>query len=108
MRLLVPALLFAFAAAPASGEEASEQIPTLSVTGQGQASAEPDVATVRLGATAQAPEAAEAQQQVNQLMNRTIAAVRDLDIPEKQITTVTIPGSWLTVPATRCRSRSMI
>src|SRR5690349_10160572 len=64
--------------------------PSLTVTGQGEASADPDLAVVRLGATAQAEEASRAQEQVNEIMKRATQAVRDRGVGEKQIGTAGI------------------
>ncbi len=61
--------------------------PTLSVTGEAQVSARPDRAVVVLGAIAQSEQADAAQQQINQIMTRAIAAVRDAGIAEEQIQT---------------------
>lgn len=64
--------------------------PSLTVTGQGEASADPDLAVVRLGATVQAQEASRAQEQVNEIMKRATQAVRDRGVGEKQIGTAGI------------------
>lgn len=63
------------------------QPPTLRVTGNAQTQAAPDRAQVRLGAMAQAPEAAQAQEQVNQVMQRALTAVRELGIDQANIRT---------------------
>ena len=63
------------------------QPPALRVTGNAQTQAAPDHAQVRLGAFAQAAEAAQAQDQVNQIMQRALAAVKELGIDEKNIRT---------------------
>lgn len=63
------------------------QPPTLRVTGSAQTQAAPDHARVRLGAFSQAAEAAQAQDQVNQVMQRALAAVKGLGIDEKSIRT---------------------
>lgn len=57
------------------------------VAGEGEVQADPDHATVRLGAVAQAEDAAAAQQQVNQVMQRALEAVRNLGVDEKNIRT---------------------
>lgn len=61
--------------------------PTLTVTGRGEVSAAPDRAVVRLGAIAQDEHAAAAQNQVNEIMNKALADIRALGIPEQQIAT---------------------
>jgi uncharacterized protein len=76
--------------APAAAQEAGADaslVPTLGVRGQGQARVEPDVATVRLGALAQAETARQAQEQVNRTANAILQAIRGLDVPAEQIQT---------------------
>lgn len=63
------------------------QPPVLRVTANAQTQAAPDHATVRLGAVAQAAEAQQAQEQVNQIMVRAMEAVRALGIEEKDVRT---------------------
>lgn len=63
------------------------QPPMLRVSGNAQTQAAPDHATVRLGAVAQAAEAQQAQEQVNQIMVRALEAVRALGIEEKDVRT---------------------
>jgi uncharacterized protein len=67
---------------------APEREPFLRVAGEAEVSAEPDRAVVTLGVTAQAPEARAAQEQVNQSMQRVVAAVVAADVPAGQIQTV--------------------
>jgi uncharacterized protein YggE len=61
--------------------------PTLTVSGTGEAFGAPDRAVVRLGAVAQAPQAADAQKQVGEIVARTIDALKQLGIDEKAIRT---------------------
>lgn len=61
--------------------------PTLTVTGDGESSARPDRAVVRLGATAQAETASAAQEQVSRVMQDAIAAIREAGIREEMIST---------------------
>jgi uncharacterized protein YggE len=61
--------------------------PTLVVTGEGEVYAAPDLAVVTLGAVAQAPDAISAQNQVNQLMQKTIDAIKATGISEEKIKT---------------------
>jgi uncharacterized protein YggE len=95
----VPAMICLFSllgfSGPATAQEARERPegrerrqPTLTVTGEGEASARPDRAVVQLGAVAQAEHASAAQQQVNQPMESAIKLIRELGIPEESITTV--------------------
>jgi uncharacterized protein len=60
--------------------------PTISVTGDGRVSADPDLAVVRLGFSAQAAEAAAVQNQVNERMQKVIEAVKEI-VPREQIQT---------------------
>lgn len=90
LALLALCLLSALAAAPASAQKesmSSQPIPTLTVSADGQSRATPDEATVRLGVTAQAPTAREAQGQVNKIAGAILEAVRGLGIPADRIQT---------------------
>ena len=60
---------------------------TLVVSGQGEVMARPDRTRVRLGAEAQAPTAAEAQSQVNAIMQRALQQIRAVGIEERRIQT---------------------
>ena len=64
--------------------------PMLTVTGEGESSARPDRAVVRLGAAAQAESASAAQEQVNQVMQAAIEAIRAAGIREEMISTAGI------------------
>ena len=64
-----------------------EVIPTLSVSGSGEARVAPDEATVRLGVVAQAPTARAAQEQVNRAANAALEAIRKLGVEAKDIQT---------------------
>lgn len=73
---------------PLSAQDRSEPVvPVLSVQGSGSSRTEPDEATVRLGVLAQAPTAQATMQQVNQIANAILAAVRKLGVPDKEIQT---------------------
>jgi uncharacterized protein YggE len=61
--------------------------PTLTVTGTGEDFGKPDRAVVRLGAVAQAEQAAEAQKLVGDIVAKTIDAIKQLGIDEKSIRT---------------------
>ena len=60
---------------------------TLRVAGDGQIQVSPDHAIVRLGATAQAEEATAAQDQVNLIMEKALAGLREMGIAEEKIQT---------------------
>lgn len=97
--LITPLLLAAFSLActglHASAQEAAvrhdaahiERPPTLTVGGQGEVAAPPDRATVRLGAEAQAADAAAAQSTVNATMQKALAEIQRVGIPERAIQT---------------------
>ena len=61
--------------------------PLLTVTGTAEVSVAPDRAILRLGATAEAEQAAEAQSRVNQIVQRTLEALRGMRIDKQEIST---------------------
>jgi uncharacterized protein YggE len=76
--------------APAAGQgnaDRQEKVPSLVVSGRGNARAAPDEATVRLGMLAPAATAAAAQQQVNRTVAAVLAAVRALGVRQEQVQT---------------------
>jgi len=83
--------LAALAAAPASAQDRPAPppppVPALTVSADGEARVSPDEATVRLGVSAQAPTAREAQDQVNRTAGAILEAVRRLGIPADHIQT---------------------
>src|SRR4051794_25447588 len=79
--------LAAQAPRPAGGGPPMDPIPTLIVSGSGQARVAPDEAHVRLGVIAQAPTARAVQDQVNRTANAVLEAVRKLGIPAEDIQT---------------------
>lgn len=62
-------------------------VPTLSVSGEGKVFVAPDVAVVRLGAFAQHKDAEAAQAQVNEVMQKVVAAIRGVEVPQEEIQT---------------------
>lgn len=87
---LVFALLALVLTAPLHAQNNEPDHPLLIVTGEAQVSVKPDRAIVRLGAVAQANNAAAAQDQVNQIMQRAIEAIGDQDIPKSKMSTAGI------------------
>ena len=88
--LLAVLLLPSLAAAPAAAHEesmSSTPTPVLTVSAQGESRVAPDEATVRLGVSAQAPTAREAQDQVSRTAGAILEAVRRLGIPADRIQT---------------------
>ena len=79
------------ALAQTSGSSSDEKpVPALTVTGRAEVSAEPDRAVIRFGAVAQAGTAANAQQEVNKVMQAGVAAMKKLQIPDASLRTVGI------------------
>jgi len=89
--VIIIGIVLAFAAplaAQTAGEATSADIvPTLSVSGSGEARVASDEATVRLGVVAQAPTARAAQEQVNRAANAALEAIRKLGVEAKDIQT---------------------
>jgi hypothetical protein len=67
-------LPFLFSVLPASAQEKS--MPTISVVGEGIATATPDMAVVTVGVVSQAPRAADALAQNSKLMTEVIATAK--------------------------------
>ncbi len=78
--------LAAQAPRPAGGPP-MELVPTLIVSGSGQARVAPDEAHVRLGVVAQAPTARAVQDQVSRTAGAVLAAIRKLGIPAEDVQT---------------------
>lgn len=95
--LTLAGLLWAASAAqaqpPAGARErpappgAAAEMPSLTVTGNGEVRAVPDFATVQLGVTRQEETARPAQEQANAVMQRIITAVTGLGVPREKIQT---------------------
>ncbi|HEU4617109.1 MAG TPA: SIMPL domain-containing protein [Gammaproteobacteria bacterium] len=88
----VSALVIVSAAAEAQpgqgrGSRAEEPRPTISVSATAQVSADPDRAVVRLGAVAEAAVAADAQSQLNAVMQKVIAAVTAAGVESRALRT---------------------
>lgn len=75
---------------PESTPQAHRRPSTITVSGQGQVNASPDRARVSLGVASQRSTAAEAQQEVNAAISRSLDAITSLGIPRKSITTASI------------------
>jgi uncharacterized protein YggE len=70
--------------------EEDDRTPSLTVTGEAEASAAPDRAVVGLGATFQATSAAAAQRHVNEAMQRVSVALRELGVADADVQTAMI------------------
>ena len=76
---------------PATTERPSAGTPpTITVTGNGQSSARADRAVLHLSAVAQAEQASEAQERVNNIMREAFRAISDVIEDEKKISTAGI------------------
>jgi uncharacterized protein len=71
-------------AAPAPGEAVSR---TITVVGQGEVKAKPDIATVNLGVEVTAPTVSEAMTEANAHMKTILAAMKALGIADKDVQT---------------------
>ncbi len=76
-------LLLAFA--PLAVQAAEDRPRTVSVSGSGEVSAEPDLAQVTLGVEARKPTIAEARAEVARTVDRVLALTRDLRIDPKLV-----------------------
>ena len=87
----IASLLLIFFAAPliaAEGEIARRiEVPLIHVSGRGEVMAAPDRAVVRLAVETNSEEAAGAQNQVNEIIKKTVAGIRKAGIPEEAIRT---------------------
>ena len=84
IRSVLLAGLLAFAALPLATALADEPAPrTVSVSGQGEVSAEPDLAHVTLGVQARRPTMAEARKEVATTVDRVLALCKDLKVDPK-------------------------
>ena len=90
MRPALPAVIVTLALAlPALAQEpASEPPRTISVTGQGEASAEPDIATVRVGVETQAEAPGAAVDENSARTTRVIEEIRAAGVAPEDIQTV--------------------
>jgi hypothetical protein len=80
------AALLAFAALPVAPAVADEARPrTVNVSGQGEVSAEPDLAYVTLGVEARRPTLSDARTQVAATVDRVLALCKDLRIDPKLV-----------------------
>jgi uncharacterized protein len=90
------AVLISFGATAKSlGQDVPERAqrpepPTISVAGRGEVDAQPDRVTVRLGAVGEAKDAATAQQKVNEIMQRTLKRLREMELADSQIRTASL------------------
>lgn len=85
---LLLALSTTYGQIPAPNAVELAQKPSLTVSGRGEVYAAPDRATVRLGAHANAPDAAAAQASVNAIMDKALAAIKAVGVAEKALRTV--------------------
>ena len=90
-QILVPlaaAVLFAGCAAPAAtAADTQATARTITVTGEGRASAAPDMAVISIGVQSEAKTAAAALTQNSQAMTATIAQLKKLGVADKDVQT---------------------
>lgn len=91
-RVLLTVVLAAFSTSLMVAQDATDDGPRrrpreIVVTGNGESTAVPDLAIVRLGATVQAPEANVAQAKVNEIMQSALDAMEKLNIPKRFLKT---------------------
>lgn len=72
----------------AQAAQAPPAPPAVVVTGQGVVAAAPDQVVLRVGASVQARQADAAQGQVNEIVQRTLEALRRLNVPAAQVKSV--------------------
>ena len=90
-RPLAPLMaLTLLAAAPAAAQEPAEPTRRIRVEGRGEASATPDLARLRIGVTARAPDAAEAARAASRRAEAVIAALREAGIEGQDLQTAEI------------------
>jgi uncharacterized protein len=84
IRSILLASLLAVATLPVATALADEPVPrTVTVSGQGEVSAEPDLAHVTLGVQARRPTMAEARKEVATTVDRVLALCKDLKVDPK-------------------------
>ncbi|MEZ5920481.1 MAG: SIMPL domain-containing protein [Parvularculaceae bacterium] len=86
LTLIFPVITI-FAAAPAFADDDTFAIRTISVTGEGEASATPDMMILNIGVETEGATAAEALKKNAAQMNATINAIRDGGVAKKDIQT---------------------
>jgi uncharacterized protein len=84
------ALLAAVAAFGLVQAQERPHVPSITVTGNAEVMAAPDLATVRLGVTAEAPTAQAAQEQANTVVQRVLQRLADLRIPREDVQTARV------------------
>jgi uncharacterized protein len=84
-----PSFLPTVLAQPSGGSE-ELVTPSIKINGRGEVNAAPDLAVIRIGATAQAKDAAAAQKEVSEIVTRALKELTDLGIPRKAISTAGI------------------
>ncbi|HEX7079701.1 MAG TPA: SIMPL domain-containing protein [Gammaproteobacteria bacterium] len=77
----------ALAQSGGNGADRAAGPPTVTVSASAEVAVQPDQAVVRLGVTAQAADAAAAQDQVNGVMQRVLEAVKGRDVPDSAVRT---------------------
>lgn len=79
--------VLALATLPAHASDDRETRRTISITGEADVSAAPDMAMVSAGASNQARTVREAMEQTNRAVAATLAALKEIGIPERDVAT---------------------
>src|SRR3954468_20132561 len=89
---LVPLILASHVAVAQERDDRAfrPRVPTITVTGHGEATAPPDRVVLTLGATAQAEQARDAQDQVNRMTQGAFKRLTELGVPQEHITTASL------------------
>ena len=96
LTIVVPA-----AAAPETQQRTGEERPNITVLGEGEVRAEPDIAIVNVGVTAVAPSSQAAMDQVSQRLAEVIAGTRALGVEARDIQTAGLSLQPVFRPRTR-------
>ena len=87
LALVLPVVTLCGCSTELSNVQLSSQQEGIWVTGTGEVTVIPDIATVRLGIAAEADTVAEAQSQAIEAMDKVMAALKDNDVDKKDIQT---------------------
>jgi uncharacterized protein YggE len=101
---MISALVLLSSSALAQSPRAEDErapVPVLRVTGQGEVSAEPDIATFEVGAQVRDPSASKAMTAVAKATDHLMAVLRAHNIPQEHIETVRLGLDHITEPLPR-------
>lgn len=81
------AIVFTLLSAPSAAEDSIHDRRNIAVTGQGEASGAPDMATINIGVQTQAPTALDAANQNQAIVDRVMQALGKLGVDDKDLQT---------------------